>query len=1804
MSDKNLIVKNLGDIRHDTIVGGKSSVHFLPNMNISFHEDEFFINLNRKDKKVSSDLCSYEKDKTKLHGKDTDVFYIDDQGRFKWDIDFDTKPESNVFDFDLKYSDGIEFWYQDFLTPEEIKRGVIRSEEVTGSYAVYCNKIHNNYKTGKLCHIYRPLCIDAEGNKSYALLKIEKNTLTITIDQDYMDKAVYPMTLDPTFGYTSQGASSEPANPSYSWATRFNCPESGIATSISAYVTALSWQRFKFALYEYTPSNQHLLSGTVDSSEASSGWTELSLATEQAVTAREYALALQGNNAGVLFYTDTIGASSQQQGYVYHEYADGWADPATFSFNNTNRFSIFCTYESGSGEVSGTSSISQKKQSVTITNASLDVSGTIETSQKKQIVAIDGDTHYVSGIELVQSEAVGGGRTQVSFPSANTEGNTLILFAIGTSASTVTDSNGNIWVDSGRGNISSEYINCRMFYCVNCAGGANTVSFSAYALHISEWSGVSTVDALHNASSNAGRTPTGANNIAVSVNVDATGDLVFIGGACATGPLSAGTGFTASPDGDVNGFWAYSTETSSGDISAYITDGTNNDLFASIAISLLQASPSSDVSGIVSTSQKKQTAAIIGTSEAATPDVTGAISTGQKKQTSTITGTSESRNDVFLSRNGTVEQNISKAIELAGGISAYIDPTDVVVIKGNAQWPNQGYTHTLGIKAVIDLILAIPGFSGEIILCDNIQGKSLDGDTGFDATAGNRTHNWADENWTGMIQDYRDLSLPVSIFRWTRDSISDGGAITAGLSGPADWTSGTGWVRSFIPNLVNDGNTINVYLSYPIFESPINSGRLIDMKNGVWESGTYTGRKVKTIQMPTLNNHGTSSNQDYAGITSAIKSFFGNTEINSENGTVTYSGQVYRAIHNATYTVSPNKGAYFAGQLAAYYIRNLYSPVLYVTCAEYSGYESRTGNAANTKTVLVSTSPSTLDYVACRDVIAPYNPIFDVDDEFIPGGDINRSRLQIQGCIAGIVGQAAGIGSIEVGEYSITSFDYATGVEGSLTIPQKKTSISMSGRTIQRPAELLSIYQCNETAGNILTDLLGRLNLTLNTEAPPWPTAGHNYDTCWEPHVQGFTEDYSDSGNYADGFTIACWLYFDTDEIGALIRFLDGDRFVTYDYGKLGWNGGTDFNDSWNKNLWTHLALCCSTTETYVYKDGILVATASGISLANRNGGFMLGGHSAGYEFPARINDIHLWNKQCSETEVENCMNGTYLISGTNVTGSLSISQKKIGVSLSGTVENVSDEIEFTTEGSVFAPVIQVTGTPEILWTFSDDTTSDSLTPSKDYGTTGTRVNKLKVTPWSAVTMINIGYDAEDGGSLDIPLVPNNFVSLISNISVVADNLQTLCISYNLLTTIDLSDFAALETLESFRGDLQTINLSGCVNLKRLCLEENGLNSLDISACTLLEDLRGARNDYASITWPATAENLWHMCLVSNTNFTVNPPFNYPAVKELWVSGSNISGNIEITSQDIESIWLQNNQITGVDLSSATITSDRSYIHAFNNPMTSFSLGVGCALLWELSIYDCQITALDITDLTNVHYLYARNNDLSTEQIDGILAHLDTLSLGGERIINVSLNNPPSVAGMVSVSSLQNKGWSVTYDEPTGAVIGSLTIGQKKQVSDIEGTSEIVSYDVIGSLGVYQKKQNIAILGNSQSVINGNLNTSQKKQITLILGTSQTIINGSLVTNQKKQSISIMGNTTKVSGYISSQQKKQTIGIRGKSTDSIIGDIVSDQKKQSTTLLGVSFQPTNFKYSSVVLDIESYSNIKVTNITNNPLEES
>jgi len=85
-----------------------------------------------------------------------------------------------------------------------------RPDNVVGSYAVYhATKKNNEYMTGKAFHIYRPIAEDAVGNKAWCAIHIDGHldpkNLTITVPQQFLDEAVYPVVIDPDFGYLIAG---------------------------------------------------------------------------------------------------------------------------------------------------------------------------------------------------------------------------------------------------------------------------------------------------------------------------------------------------------------------------------------------------------------------------------------------------------------------------------------------------------------------------------------------------------------------------------------------------------------------------------------------------------------------------------------------------------------------------------------------------------------------------------------------------------------------------------------------------------------------------------------------------------------------------------------------------------------------------------------------------------------------------------------------------------------------------------------------------------------------------------------------------------------------------------------------------------------------------------------------------------------------------------------------------------------------------------------------------------------------------------------------------------------------------------------------------------------------------------------------------------------------------------------------------------------------------------------------------------------------------------------------------------------
>jgi hypothetical protein len=348
-----------------------------------------------------------------------------------------------------------------------------------------------------------------------------------------------------------------------------------------------------------------------------------------------------------------------------------------------------------------------------------------------------------------------------------------------------------------------------------------------------------------------------------------------------------------------------------------------------------------------------------------------------------VSTSSSGKRHIYVARNGTPVSNVESVIDLAGGIQQFVGRDDAVVLKPNGQWPNQGYTHTQSIKALIDVILNRPGgFNGEIILTEHVHrdpAETLAERYCWNMSPGNRQRNWADMNYLELVGDYHQRGYP----NVTAAPMCDSGGASewAAASGPGDLPAGKhGWVRLPAYTAAN-GN--RYHPSYAILRSSY-SGNLVDLHNGVWSSGGYTGQRVRLILLPTLNNHSSLDSEDYAGPTSAVKCHIGFIE-----GT---------SLHSVGY----NSGdADAVGEAVGHLITQVVSPTFYLTSAEWTGYGGRTNSsAAQTRTVGLCADPATLDYWMCKYVMLPCRP----SQTFMNPDQDSNLRRTLQGCMRHGVG--------------------------------------------------------------------------------------------------------------------------------------------------------------------------------------------------------------------------------------------------------------------------------------------------------------------------------------------------------------------------------------------------------------------------------------------------------------------------------------------------------------------------------------------------------------------------------------------------------------------------------------------------------------------------------------------------------------------------------------------------------------------------------------------------------------------------------
>lgn len=209
------IILGDGDGKADAsvLIGGSMTDRFWPTIQAGKWNNEAWLSISRKGVDIPrGELGAFRNGRMELiMGNIRDTYYVTPNGHLEYEISFNDSLPTYI-DLELDFPDGMSFWKQLTLTEEEIAEGCRRPEDVINSYVFKWCKRNNDYKTGKLGHLYRQFLRDANGNKVWCDQEIDGNVLRIiTGNEDWLRHATYPVIVGPNLGYDTPGASNTTA---------------------------------------------------------------------------------------------------------------------------------------------------------------------------------------------------------------------------------------------------------------------------------------------------------------------------------------------------------------------------------------------------------------------------------------------------------------------------------------------------------------------------------------------------------------------------------------------------------------------------------------------------------------------------------------------------------------------------------------------------------------------------------------------------------------------------------------------------------------------------------------------------------------------------------------------------------------------------------------------------------------------------------------------------------------------------------------------------------------------------------------------------------------------------------------------------------------------------------------------------------------------------------------------------------------------------------------------------------------------------------------------------------------------------------------------------------------------------------------------------------------------------------------------------------------------------------------------------------------------------------------------------------
>ena len=344
----------------------------------------------------------------------------------------------------------------------------------------------------------------------------------------------------------------------------------------------------------------------------------------------------------------------------------------------------------------------------------------------------------------------------------------------------------------------------------------------------------------------------------------------------------------------------------------------------------------------------------------------------------------------------------------------------------------------------------------------------------------------------------------------------------------------------------------------------------------------------------------------------------------------------------------------------------------------------------------------------------------------------------------------------------------------------------------------------------------------------------------------------------------------------------------------------------------------------------------------------------------------------------------------------------------------IPDGGEFTAEGetTLYAIWKKVPGIAIDKANFPDDAFRSYVSANLDQNGDG-ELSKYDI---DAVTQINVSGSYNEPGT----------IQSLEGIQYFTE-LQRLYCSYNLLTSLDLSQNTALTYLQCSGNQLTSLDVSNNAALTGLQCIRNQLTSLDISNNTALTSLQCDTNQLASLDVSNNTALISLQCStnqlasldVSNNTALISLQCSTNQLTSLDISNNTALTSLRCYSNQLKDLDVSNNialtslQCNRNQLASLAVNRNTALtsLDCSNNQLTSLDVGNNTALTSLLCNHN-QLATLDVSNNTALTSLQCSDNPLGNLDVSQNTA-LKTLYCGINWLTGLDLSNN------VALTSLQ-----------------------------------------------------------------------------------------------------------------------------------------------------------------------------------------